>query len=174
MYEEEAVLEYMRIIVIGILYIIYMLFRCPAWLMGDRIPYLVRATSYSFFHGSILHLAINSLSIWYIWPGRDKKGDIRNFFTALVIAFLAYPFGFRPCIGFSNVLFAACGLKVKMKWLKSRSGIIFLALMLGMCFVPQFAGTNHIAAFIMGLALSVVNGWLQPLKEDVGRYTGNR
>ncbi len=151
-----------------------MLFRGPMWLAGTDVPYIVRALTYSFFHTSILHLAINSLSIWYIWPGLDKNRDVRSLFTALFIAFLAYPFGFRPCIGFSNVLFAACGLKVKMKWLKSRNGIIFLALMIGMCFIPQFAGTNHVAAFIMGLALSVVDGWLQPLKEDVGRYTGNR
>lgn len=164
----------MRIVIIGLLYIVFMLLRCPMWLASPDVPYVLRAAVYPFFHTSIIHLAINSLSVWFVWPGKDKKRDIRNFFTAFLISFLVYPMGFRPCVGISNMLFAACGLRLRPSWLKTTNGIILLALMLVMCFFPQFAGTNHLAAFALGLAVSGLRRSLQPLMKDVRRFTADR
>lgn len=164
----------MRIVIIGLLYICFMLAGCPEWLASGQIPYILRAFAYSFFHTSILHLAINGLTVWLIWPGRDKQGDFRNFFTALLIAFLVYPMGFRPCIGFSNVLFAASGQRIRPSWLKTSNGILFLVLMVGMCFFPQLAGTNHIAAFALGMAVQYISKLVEPIKRDARRYTARR
>lgn len=161
----------MRIIIIGILYIFFMLFGCPVWLAGTDVPYIVRALTYSFFHANILHLAINCLSVWLIWSGKNTKCDIRNFFTAFVIAVLVYPLGFRPCVGISNLLFAAGGLRVRPQWLKTPKGVLFLVLMFAMCFLPQFAGTNHVAAFALGMTASGIARCIEPIMKDVRRFS---
>lgn len=161
----------MRIIIIGILYVVFMIFRCPVWLAGAQVPYLVRAVTYSFFHANIIHLAVNCLSVWAIWNGKDMKRDFRNFFTAFVIAVIVYPLGFRPCVGISNMMFAACGLRIRPQWLKTASGILFLVIMLAMCFFPQFAGTNHVAAFALGMAASGIARSIEPLLNDVRRFS---
>lgn len=163
----------MRIVLIGFLYIVFMLFGCPTWLGAGCAPYLVRALTYSFFHASILHLAINGLSLWAVFPGRDKGREIRLLLAAYLIAVAVYPLG-RPCVGISNVLFAACGMRLKPSWLKSANGILFLVLMLGMCFLPQFAGTQHLAAFFIGMLLERMYDSLDTLRRDVRRYTADR
>ena len=163
----------MRIVLIGFLYIVFMLFGCPTWLAAGCVPYLVRALTYSFFHASILHLAINGLSLWAVFPGRDKRREIRLLLAAYLIAVAVYPLG-RPCVGISNVLFAACGMRLNPSWLKSANGILFLVLLLGMCFLPQFAGTQHLAAFFIGMLLERMYGSLDTLRRDVRRFTTNR
>lgn len=148
-----------------------MLFRCPDWLAGTEVPYILRAASYPFFHASIIHLAINCLSVWFVWSGKDTRKDVRNFLTAFVISFIAYPLGFRPCVGISNMLFAACGLRTSPSWFKSVNGILFLAIMLTMCFFPQFAGTNHVAAFLIGMLFKMADSCFEPIRKDVRRFT---
>lgn len=148
-----------------------MLFRCPMWLAGSDVSYLVRALTYSFFHANIFHLAVNCLSVWVVWSGKDMKRDVRNFFTAFVIAVIVYPLGFRPCVGISNMLFASCGLRVRPQWFRTSNGIFFLIIMIAMCFAPQFAGTNHVAAFILGMAAQWAAGAIKPLKNDVRRFS---
>lgn len=152
-----------------------MLFRCPAWLAGTEVPYIIRALTYSFFHANIFHLAVNCISVWVLYPRRD----VRNFLAAFAIAVLVYPLGFRPCVGFSNVLFAACGLRARpfscTYWWKAPTTIAFLAVMVAMCFFPQFSGTNHLAAFLLGMLFTRIdNNILEPIRRDVRRYTGNR
>ena len=163
----------MRIIIIGTLYVIFMLLRCPQWLASADTPYLVRAMTYSFFHANILHLVVNSLSLWVVWSGKDRRRDFRNFLTAFVIAVLVFPLG-RPCVGISNMLFAACGLRLGARWLRTANGVFFLVLMVAMCFLPQFAGTQHLAAFFVGILFKAVDGCFDSLRRDVSRYTGNR
>lgn len=169
----------MRIVIIGILYVIFMLFRCPAWLAGTDVPYIVRALMYPLFHANIFHLAVNCISIWAVWNDYNPRRDVRNFLAAFVISFLVYPLGFRPCIGFSNVLFAAVGLRARpfscTYWWKLPTTIAFLVVMVAMCFFPQFSGTNHLAAFLFGMLFtSIDNNVLEPIRRDVRRYTGNR
>ena len=167
----------MRIVVIGILYIIYMLFRCPVWLAGADVPYIVRCLTYPFFHANIIHLAVNSLGAWAMWSDTyNKKGDIRNFLTAFVISAIVYPLGFRPCVGFSNILFAACGLRARPfscdYWWKSPTTIVFLMTMVALCFVPGVAGTNHLAAFVLGvLFMNIYWRLIEPIIRDVRRFS---
>ncbi len=175
----------MRIIIIGILYVVYMLLRCPQWLASADTPYLVRAMTYSFFHANIFHLAVNCLAAWCMWRPRWDRENIREFFTALVIAFIIYPIGAHPCIGFSNVLFATAGLHIRnlltaWSWRKGEI-IFFYAMIVGMCFLPQFAGLSHLFAYIAGAMLAELKYSLSPLIRDVSRYirdvsryTGNR
>ena len=168
----------MRIVIIGILYVTYMLLRCPQWLASQDVPYILRALSYSFFHTNLLHLAVNCLSVWILFPESNDHRHMRELCLALLIAFAVYPLGFRPCVGFSNALFAICGMRSKplscTHWWKQPTVILFLVIMVAMCFMHQFAGTNHLAAFILGFVFMNIEKALQPLIRDASRYTRDR
>lgn len=176
----------MRIVIIGLLYICFMLAGNPEWLAGTDVPYIVRALTYSFFHANVFHLAVNGLAVWMLWnPKWGDRKHVRELFLALVIAFLAYPLGIRPCVGFSNVLFAAGGLRYRYllsgwSWRKGEI-IFFYTMMIGMCFIPQIAGTNHVAAYLLGMAFSSIGNCFKPVADyfkqifdDARRYTADR
>lgn len=168
----------MRIVITGILYITYMLLRCPQWLASQDVPYILRAFSYSLFHTSLLHLAINCLSVWILFPEGNDRRHTHELSLALLIAFTVYPLGFRPCVGLSNALFAICGMRCRpfscTYWWKQPAVILFLVIMVAMCFMPQFAGTNHLAAYILGFVFMYIEKSLQPLIRDASRYTRDR
>lgn len=175
----------MRIIIIGILYIAFMLFGCPVWFASGTEPYVLRALTYPLFHANLFHLAVNCLSVWVLWPPHNERDNWREFAVACLISFIVYPLGFHPCVGFSNVLFATCGLRFRCLlsawgWRKLEI-IAFYVTMVGMCFFPQFAGTNHVAAYTLGAALAYTHELLAPLRDrinltldDARRFTAHR
>lgn len=172
----------MRIVVVGILCIVYILFGCPVGFASGSEAYITRALSYQFFHVNLFHLAVNCISVWILWKPENDTDNRKEFFIAMLISFLVYPFGVRPCIGFSNVLFAVCGLRFRYfisSWFWRKAEIIFFyAVMIGMCFLHQFAGISHIAAYLAGVFITSahdkVSERLKPLINDVRRFSGNR
>ena len=162
-----------RVIIILVLVAVQAIFGAPAWLLPDGAPYWVRAVSYSFFHGSWWHLAVNSLAIWSIYrPDRPCK-PCRDFLFPFIIAVLVYPLSFRPVIGFSNILYACLGLRtppLSSPWWKQSSVIVFLVVTVALVFIPRFSATTHIAAFLLGMAGASLNRFYQSITNDAKRY----
>lgn len=168
----------MRIVIIGLLYICFMLAGCPEWLASGSEPLLVRGLTYSFFHANVFHLAVNCLAVWCMWNPKWDRSNIRELILALLVAFVVYPVGPRPCIGFSNVLFAACGLRIRnflASWSWRKADILlFYAMMIAMCFFRQFAGLSHLAAYLLGAALAQLIYAISPIIRDARRLTAHR
>lgn len=116
------------------------------------MPIEPNALSYIFVHGNIFHLAANCVSIWCIFhPNRADNWE--TLAKALLMSLMAYPFSWAPAIGFSNVLFAAIGLRTPdwdNKWWTSWPVLTFFATTIIMAILPQVAATSHIAAFAFG------------------------
>ena len=160
-----------RIVLILVLVVLQAVFGPPEYLLGSD-QYWARALSYSFFHANWWHLAVNSLAIWAVYKRPGKK-VVRDLAVPFVIAVLVYPLSFRPVIGFSNVLYAAIGLRtpsLKSRWWTQTNVIIFLAVTLLMVFIPRFSATTHIAAFVLGMAGSSVSRLWAYLTRDARRY----
>lgn len=159
------------VIIIVILAGLQLAFGAPEWLLPDGAPYLVRAMSYSFFHGSWWHLAVNALAIYTIYRRQCKP--CRDLLFPFFIAVLVYPLSFRPVIGFSNILYATLGLRtppLSSPWWKQPSVIVFLVVTVALVFIPRFSATTHIAAFVLGMAGASVGRLYQDLTKDARRY----
>lgn len=160
-----------RYILIAILVALYAIFGIPDWIRdGD---YLTRAITYSFFHASIWHLAVNSLAIWGIFRKDNLCKACRDLAVSYIIAVLVFPFSIRPVIGFSNILYAIIGLRtppLSSKWWRTTPVIVFLIVTVAMLFIPRFSATTHIAAFILGIACAYVRRFNQSLVRDARRY----
>lgn len=160
-----------RIGIIFILFGAYILCGVPEYLADTECPYLIRAASYSFFHASWWHLAVNCLAVWTIY--RKPCKPCRDLVIPFLIAMAVYPLSFRPVIGFSNVLYAVLGLRtppLSSPWWKRSEVYIFIAVTLAMAFIPRFSATTHIAAFLLGMAgASIRRGWIK-LTRDARRY----
>lgn len=159
-----------RIVLILLLVAMQIAFGAPDYLLGTE-HYWLRALSYSFFHASWWHLAVNCLAAWGIFVPSRKWSKM--LLWAFFIAVLVYPLSFRPVIGFSNVLYAVLGLRtpsLKSKWWRQPAVIVFLVVTVALVFVPRFSATTHIAAFVLGMAgASLKRGWLK-LTSDARRY----
>lgn len=154
-----------------------MLVGCPVWLAGDWVPMPLRAIVYPFFHANIFHLAVNALSVWAVFrPG--LKRNTRDLILGMAISAIAYPMGFRPCVGISNVLFAVSGMRSQPlsnhKWWLQPVQLTCIATMVAMCFFPQFSGTNHICAYVIGVAVSYVIRRIEKAESYVRKLEGNR
>ena len=68
-----------------------------------------RALAYSFFHANWWHLAVNAIAVWTIYKRPCKP--CRDLLFPYLIAVVVFPLSLRPVIGFSNVLYAALGLR---------------------------------------------------------------
>lgn len=163
----------MRIVLIGMLFIVYMLAKCPDWLAWTYVPYMVRASAYSFFHANLFHLAINCLSIWVVFDPRKKDNTIALIVGAL-IAVLVYPLALKPVVGFSNVLYAIIGFRspsFKSSWWKHPSVLLFLAITVAMVFIPHFSATTHMGAFALGVAFAHIRRLLNQHNLNVRKLT---
>jgi hypothetical protein len=158
-----------RVILIAVLVLLQAVFGIPGF-MSDG-PYWQRAFLYSFFHGNWWHLSVNAIAIWAIYKYPCKP--CRDLVIPFIIAVLVYPLSFRPVIGFSNILYAAIGLRtpsLKSKWWKQSSVIIFLVVTVALVFIPRFSATTHIAAFILGMGCSAVDRFYMSVTKDARRY----
>ncbi len=159
-----------RIILIVILVALQYFFGAPDWLLPDGAPYMVRALSYSFFHGNWWHLAVNSIAIITIYrtckPGRDLV-------IPFIVAVIVYPLSLRPVIGISNILYATLGMRtpsLSSKWWKQPTVIVFLVITVAMVFIPRFSATTHIAAFLLGMGGAWAGRRLKDFFRDASRY----
>ena len=161
-----------RTIIIALLFTLQLVFGAPGFLLGSE-DYWLRAFSYSFFHGSWWHLAVNGIAIWTIYNPKHPCKPCRDLLFPFLIAVLVYPLSVRPVIGFSNILYAALGLRtpsLKSKWWRQTPVIVFLVVTVAMVFIPRFSATTHIAAFVLGMACAAVGRLYQELTKDARRY----
>lgn len=159
-----------RLILIAVLAGLQLAFGAPDWLQPDGAPYLVRAMSYSFFHGNWWHLAVNSIAIWTIYQRQSKYSEL---LFSFLIAVAVYPLSFKSVIGFSNILYAQLGLRtpsLSSSWWKQPSVIVFLAVTILLVFIPRFSATTHVAAFVLGMAIAGVRRFRNNLLRDARRY----
>ena len=151
---------------------------CPDYLADPAVSPWLRAVSYHWFHANIFHLAANCLSIWFVFkvtPYRSEKTNVRNFFTAFIIATLTWFTATRPVVGVSNILFATLGLRTpsfRHPWWRHPGTLIFFAITLLTLLVPQFSAVTHIISFICGVAIAAVKRKLNSLEDDYRHATG--
>ena len=133
-----------RIILIGILLTVYLLFGCPCFLHYEAGHV---SLVYHFFHANIFHLAVNCLSIWTLF----RKGvtySVASLLWAYIIGSASWFCTSADPVGFSNVIFAIVGMRTKT-W-KSPSVITFLVITALMSLLPQVSAMTHIVSFILG------------------------
>lgn len=160
----------LRIVVIVALVALQAFVGIPEYLTDG--PYMLRALSYSFFHASWWHLAINAIAIWTIYPPK-RRANFLQIVISLLIAVAVYPLSFRPVIGFSNILYATLGLRtpsLSSAWWKQPTVIVFIGATLAMVFIPQLSATTHIAAFLCGMACAALRRFYLKLTKDARRY----
>lgn len=160
-----------RVTAILLLALLQVLFGAPEWLLPGGAPYWVRALSYSFFHASWWHLAVNALAIWSIY--RHPCKPCRDLLFPFLIAVLVYPLSLRPVIGVSNVLYACLGMRtppLSSPWWKQTPVIVFLAVTVLLVFIPRFSATTHIAAFLLGMAGASLDRFIKDISSDARRY----
>ena len=168
----------MRRAIILILFLIFILAGCPGYLADPSVNVWLKAVSYHLFHANIFHLAANCLSIWFVFkvkPYRSEKANVRNFFTAFIIATLTWFTATRPVVGVSNILFATLGLRTpsfRHPWWRHPGTLTFFAITLLMLLVPQFSAVTHITSFICGVAIAAVKRKLNSLEDDYRHATG--
>lgn len=159
-----------RAAIIAVFVLLQAFVGAPDYLLGDG-HYWLRALTYSFFHGSWWHLAVNALAFWSIY--RYPCKPCRDLLLPFVIAVLVYPLSLRPVIGFSNVLYAVLGLRtpsLRSRWWRQPSVITFLVVTVALLFVPRFSATTHIAAFVLGMGLAALGRLYNNLMQDARRY----
>lgn len=164
-----------RLVIIIFLVALHALLGTPQFFLGGS-PYLLRAATYSFFHASWWHLAVNCIAIWSIFRPIvfvEPRKYFRVFAVAYIIAILVYPLSFKPVIGFSNVLYAILGLNtppLSNPWWRQASVVVFLAVTVALICVPVFSTTTHIASFLLGMGCAAIGRCYQDLLSDAGRY----
>lgn len=161
-----------RIILIVGLVVLQIIYDAPAYLLGTE-DYLLRATTYSFFHGSWWHLAVNAIAIWTIYDPRRGCKPCRDLLFPFLIAVAVYPLSVRPVIGFSNILYAVLGIRtpsLTSRWWRQPAVIVFLVITVAMLFIPRLSATTHIASFILGMAFASIHRLWLKITADARRY----
>lgn len=165
-------MELLRIVIIAVLLAARVVSGTPGWLHPGCSPYWVRALSYHLFHASWWHLAVNCLAVWSVYrPGRPCK-PCRDLVMPFLIASLVYPLSLRPVIGFSNILYAAIGLRtppLSSPWWRTPQVVTFAVVTVALAAIPRISATTHIAAFILGMGCAAVGRQIKSLKDDAGR-----
>lgn len=157
-----------RIIIIGILVAVQMLFGCPAFLHQDSGCI---SLVHHFFHANIFHLAVNCLSIWTLF-----RKDVRYSITPLVFAYIIGTASWfctsADVVGFSNILFALIGLRspsLSHSWWKQPSVILFLAITALMALLPQVSAITHIVSFVLGCMVAGTSRIFNSIRSDFRR-----
>lgn len=161
-----------RYIVVAVLIAIYFIYGTPECYADGSLPFWERALTYSFFHASIWHLLVNCVAAWSLLVPR-RKGLLKDMLLAYVIAVLVFPFSLRPVIGFSNLLYAICGLwtpPLDSPWWKKTEVVVFLVATIALLFVPHVSGLTHILAFLAGMAMAMMRRWANKNLKDAERF----
>lgn len=162
-----------KIITIGVLVTMYMLWGCPAFLHqdGGHIAML-----HHFFHANIFHLAVNCLSIWTLFR-RDVRYGIGSLIAAYIIGTLSWFATSADAVGFSNIIFALVGLRtpsLKSEWWKHPSVVTFLIITMVMAFLPQVSALTHMVSFTLGCIVAGAQRIINRVSSDFRRATYNR
>ena len=162
-----------RVILVVLFTALQAIFGTPDYLSGDG-DLLLRASTYHFFHASWWHLAVNAIATWSVFSfKRGPCKPCRDLLLPYIIAVLVYPVASRPVVGFSNVLYAAIGLRtpaLSSPWWKRAEVIVFIAVTLLLLLVPRFSAVTHIVSFAAGVFCAAVGRWYNDLTQDARRY----
>ena len=161
------------IIIIGILTVSMLLFRCPEWLHSDRW-YL--AVAHHFFHANIFHLAANCLSLWLMFRNPSSVLSWSRVVTAFVLASLSWFASSADVIGASNFIFALAGLRTPSfshAWWRQPSVRFFLIVTTAMAVLPQVSAITHISSFVLGCAVASASRFINTTSHDLYRVSDN-
>lgn len=162
-------------VIISVLVLLQALQGTPSYLLGDG-SLLLRASTYSLFHGNWLHLAVNCIALWSIFVRSRKRypcKPCRDLLIPYIIAMAVYPLAGRPIAGFSNVIYAVIGIRtpsLRSPWWRSAPVVIFLSVTLLMGLMPQFSTRTHLAAFALGVLCAAARRTHKKILRDAGRY----
>jgi len=125
-----------------------------------------------FFHGSILHLAVNCLSVWFVF----RRWSVREMAAAYVIATAAFFCSPAASIGFSNIIFATIGLRTppfSSSWWRHPNTITFFAVTLVMFLLPNVSALTHVVSLGLGVVVAMAGRTIRQTVNDSRRYTEN-
>ena len=164
--------ENIRIVAIGILVTAMLLWGCPMWLHRDAW-YI--SLAHHFFHVNLFHLAVNCFSMWTLF----RKG-MRYSAWALAVPFFCATLSWFASpldpVGASNFLFAVIGCRtprLRSRWWRQSSTIVFFLGMLVMAFVPGISFITHLVSFILGCLFAILFRYIAKVNRDV-KSAGNR
>lgn len=162
-----------RIILTGILVTATLLFGCPEYLHQRDIWV---ALTYHFFHANLFHLATNVLAIWMVF----RRG-VRYRKTPLLLAYacavVSWCLTSHPVVGISNIMFAYLGLKTpsfRDPWWRQSTAITFIAVTVGMAFLPNVSAVTHLGAFALGCLSAFIIRILKKIHSDYSRASYNQ
>ena len=159
-----------RIVIIGILITMQLLFGCPTFLHYDS-GYI--SLVHHFFHANIFHLAVNCLSIWSLFR-TGYRYSIAPLLWAFLIGSASWFCTPDDVVGFSNILFALIGLRspsLSNAWWKQPSVILFLAITALMALLPQVSAITHIVSFVLGCIVAGASRTVNSISSDFRRAT---
>lgn len=157
-----------RIVLMGVLVTMMLLFGCPAFLHQDDAWI---SLVHHFFHANIFHLAVNCFSIWSLF----RKGIYYTtlpLILAFIIGTLSWFCTSADAVGFSNIIFALVGLRtpsLKHEWWRSSSVVVFLSVNALMLLLPQVSAMTHIFSFVLGCLIAGAVRVYKSLNRDFRR-----
>ena len=139
----------LKIVLIGILVTMMLLFGCPTFLHYDD-AYI--SLVHHFYHANIFHLAVNCLSLWALFR-KGVRYSVMHLTIAYIIGTLSWFCTSADAVGFSNIIFAIVGMRtpsLKSDWWRRSNTIYFLLINLVMLILPQVSAITHIVSFSLG------------------------
>lgn len=128
---------------------------------APQLSTLPMAFVHHFFHISWWHLAANLLGVWVCF----RRDNWKELGIAYIIGTLSFLLVCKPCIGFSNIIFAVSGMRMR-DWKQSA---LFISIMLAMCFIPRISALTHIVAFSLGFIYERARTIINKADEDYRR-----
>lgn len=110
-------------------------------------------------HANAFHLLANLYALWLLRPSAC------TLLTAYVLSIPATWASFTPAVGFSSVLYAIVGLRVRRQRWSRTSWILFVAVNACTAFVPSIAFGVHMAAFLFGMGYA----WMKDVWDEYRR-----
>lgn len=160
----------MRYVIIMALWSIHIFWEIPQYMSGDTL-WLLRATTHHFFHGNLLHLSLNSLSVFLLFKKVGLK-DIQMMSMSYIIATISYASAIRPAIGFSDIIYSMVAFKICVNvpvWWKDPGTLSIIIILAATCLIPGISGTTHAVSFIMSMSVAMLSRKIKKTIDDYGR-----
>lgn len=160
----------LRIVIVGILLTMQLLFGCPTFLHYDS-GYI--SLVHHFFHANIFHLAVNCLSVWSLF----RKGytySLTLLIWAYIIASISWFCTSADVVGFSNIIFALIGIRtpsLKSRYWRDPAVIAFFAITILMALLPQVSAVTHVVSFVLGCMVAGAIRIVNSISSDFRRAT---
>lgn len=140
-------------------------------LVQDGEPW--RLLTYAFLHGGFVHLAVNSVSLWFLGPPLERTFGSAKFVVIYVVAAIGGGIGatlwspFTLLVGGSGALFGMIGAILALQMRLGRHLLDFLndvgarqflvltiALLIAGALIPFVSNSGHVGGLIAGFALT--------------------